>query len=97
MCVKWPSLFTVSRRDTIRVRLSILRYLIMRSLNNLFSIDVNRLSNRRKQKINMTDWKNVKHNTLRNSGKEYISQSKKLVPAKKPPTVVSKNVMNVVK
>ncbi|KAL4090936.1 hypothetical protein QTP88_025694 [Uroleucon formosanum] len=38
----------------------------------------------------MTDWKNVKHKTLRNSEKEYISQSKILVPAKKPPTVCIK-------
>jgi len=41
--------------------------------------------------------KNVKNKTLRNSGKKYTSQSKKLVPAKTPPTVVNKNVMNVVK
>jgi hypothetical protein len=69
----------------------------MTSLNNLSISDVNRLSDGRKRKINMTDWKNVKNKTLRNSGNEYTSQSKKLVPAKTPPTVVSKNVINVVK
>ncbi|KAL4153297.1 hypothetical protein QTP88_001130 [Uroleucon formosanum] len=47
----------------------------MTSLNNLSTSDVNRLSDERKRKINMIDWKNVKNKTLRNSGKEYISQT----------------------
>lgn len=65
---------------------------------NLSNCDVNRLNNGRKRKINMNDWQNIKNKNLRNSGKEYVSRSNKLVPAKTPPTVVSKIfVMIVVK
>lgn len=59
---------------------------------NLSNSDVNRLIIGRKRKINMENWKNVKNKNLRNSGKEYTSRSKMLVPAKTPPTVVSKNI-----
>ncbi|XP_060876766.1 LOW QUALITY PROTEIN: uncharacterized protein LOC132949739 [Metopolophium dirhodum] len=86
MCVK-RLLFTVSqRRETCEYH-DCVTNLTMTSLNNLSTSDVNRLRDGRKRKINMTDWKNVKNKTLRNSGKEYTSQSKKLVPAKTPPTV----------
>ncbi|XP_022160525.1 uncharacterized protein LOC111026704 [Myzus persicae] len=85
MCVK-RLLFTVSQCETCEYH-DCVTNLSMTSLNNLSTSDVNRLSVGQKRKINMTDWKNVKNKTLRNSGKEYTSQSKKLVPAKTPPTV----------
>jgi len=61
------------------------------NINNKIKIpssDVNHLNDGpskpsgRNRKINTLDWKNVKNKILRNSGKEYISQSKELVPAK---------------
>ncbi|KAL4118942.1 hypothetical protein QTP88_011820 [Uroleucon formosanum] len=54
----------------------------MTSLNNLSTSDVNRLSDRRKRKINMTDWKNVKNKTLRNSGKNIYLRVKNLYQLK---------------
>jgi len=59
---------------------------------NLSNSDVNRLVSGRKRTINMDNWKNVKNKNLRNSGREYTSRSKKIVPAKTPPNMVSKNI-----
>jgi len=59
---------------------------------NLSNSDVNRLVSGRKRTINMDNWKNVKNKNLRNSGREYTSWSKKIVPAKTPPNMVSKNI-----
>lgn len=56
---------------------------------NLSNSDVNRVISGRKRSINMDNWKNVKNKKLRNSGKEYTSRRKVIVPAKTPPNMVS--------
>ncbi|KAL4119072.1 hypothetical protein QTP88_011939 [Uroleucon formosanum] len=54
---------------------------------NLSNSDVNRVISGRKRSINMDNWKNVKNKKLRNSGKEYTSRRKVIVPAKTPPNM----------
>ncbi|KAL4153058.1 hypothetical protein QTP88_000891 [Uroleucon formosanum] len=54
---------------------------------NLSNSDVNRVISGRKRSINVDNWKNVKNKKLRNSGKEYTSRRKVIVPAKTPPNM----------